>query len=75
MSETKPLAIEFRAAPVSKLRMAIPTTPSGMTTVKQIRILVRIETAQLFKNKHVCLFGAVLIELSTKFDGMAVVNK
>ena len=41
VSETKPLAIEFRAAPVSKLRMAIPTTPSGMTTGKQIRVLVR----------------------------------
>ena len=40
VSETKPLAIEFRAAPVSKLRMAIPTTPSGMTTGKQIRVLV-----------------------------------
>ena len=41
VSETKPLAIEFRAAPVSKLRMAIPTTPSSMTTGKQIRVLVR----------------------------------
>ena len=39
VSETKPQAIEIRAAPVSELRMAKPTTPSGMTTGKQIRVL------------------------------------
>ena len=33
VSETKPLAI-FRAAPVSELRMAIPTTPSGTTNTQ-----------------------------------------
>ena len=56
MSETKPLAIEFRAAPVSKLRMAIPTTPSGMTTINRLESW--LETAQLFKHIHVCLLGA-----------------
>ena len=58
VSETKPLAIEFRAAPVSKLRMAIPTIPSGMTTVKQIRILVR--NSPTFQTQTCSLLGASL---------------
>ena len=65
VSETKPLAIEFRAAPVSELRMAIPTTPSGMTTEKQIRV----ETAQLFKHIHVCLLGVERIAHQIKWNG------
>ena len=55
VSETKPLAIEFRATPVSKLRMAIPT---GMTTVKQIRILVR--NSPTFQTQTCSLLGASL---------------